>query len=131
MEQINSIIRLPQNYIPCHYNIFLNPNIPLKTFEGKAEIFFQEINKDNSVQLHAHQSIQIISITQNSKNLKYLRNDDRITIQSDEISQFPITINYMGSLNHKCCGIFYVNDYTIASQFEPVDCRKAFPCTLR
>lgn len=121
-------IRLSQDYTPSHYDIFIQPDIPAKKFRGRVEISFKENKSSDRLQLHADPTIEIESVTMNNEEMIYSHDECILDIFGNDFISAPIAISYVGSLNHECIGLYYVNEESCVTHFEPSEARKAFPC---
>ncbi|KAK8884810.1 hypothetical protein M9Y10_043930 [Tritrichomonas musculus] len=128
-------VRLSKNYVPVHYDIFIHPDIPKKTFSGKVEILVKYLNgpeseRPHQMELHCDPTIIILSVVQKNHSLKFhVETDGKFIILGEDFDvNGPIAISYVGSLNHKWKGLYYVDENSCCTQFEPNDARKCFPC---
>lgn len=128
----NPAIRLAQNYIPYHYNIFIRTDIPNKILSGKVDIFVKRITEQcpDYMELHVDPTLIIMSVTKKDIPLTFQVDPiGKLTINGKQLDvDGPITISYVGTLNHQWKGMFYIDDDSCCTQFEPNDARKAFPC---
>lgn len=122
-------VRLATDYIPTHYSLYIHPYIPEKMFLGYVAIDFKNNNPESrEIQLHADQTLIIQSVIYKGYSLNFRRDGCVLYIEVVEPPTESVTITYTGSLNHKAVGLFYVDDDSCVSQFEPADARKALPC---
>lgn len=128
-------VRLSKVFVPTHYDIFIRPDIPKKTFTGKVSILVKYLEenaneKPKQMELHCDPTIIILSVVQQNQSLSFkVEADGKFIINGENFeSNGPITISYVGSLNHKWKGFYYVEDNSCCTQFEPSDARKCFPC---
>lgn len=64
--------RLPQNYIPTHYELYIHIEERKSSFDSIVTITFEKKGDSNILQLNVDPSIVITRITQNESELKYL-----------------------------------------------------------
>ncbi|OHT11746.1 hypothetical protein TRFO_18726 [Tritrichomonas foetus] len=121
-------VRLPTDYVPTHYGIFIHPDIPGKTFSAQVTIYFKCNHESSQLELHCHNTLVITSVLQNGSPLTFRTDGEKIVISGNNFDKSPITICYYGTLNHKMNGLYYNDDYSCCSKFEPSDARKMFPC---
>ncbi|CAH1113656.1 unnamed protein product [Psylliodes chrysocephalus] len=132
--------RLPKIIRPTNYNLKINVNPEDTHFTGTVQITLKVLNgTTNTLFLHAdHDYIKIDSMQLNGTNCNY-------SLQHDVASQiFPIKcpmefrtdqeliILYRGKFSNEMNG-FYKSTYDggeilVATQFQPVYARRAFPC---
>lgn len=123
-----SDLRLETNYVPTYYSLFIDPDIPKKTFICHEKINFQENTKSDHLYLHAHSTLQIKSVTQSGKPLSYTHSDNKILIKGESLSSSSVDIEFEGSLDHPNIGFYYINDELASTQFESIFARNAFVC---
>ena len=92
-------LRLPQNYIPTHYDLFIHFQKDKRPFDASVTITFEKNQEDDKVILNVEKNINIQKITQNNVQLKYDVNYPQVTIHrskdpEQDISSYPIKIDY-------------------------------------
>lgn len=88
------IERLPQNYIPTHYDLYIHYKEEMYPFDASVTITFKKNSDSNSVTLLLNTNLTIKKITQNDLPLEYTVDYPKLIIQrsSDElidISTYP------------------------------------------
>lgn len=126
-------IRLPRNYIPTHYDLFLYVKEQQESFDTSVTITFHKNEDDSKVCLNFHPNISILSIIQNGIPLKYDSDYELLTIYratdpDQDISSNPFTINYTLTPNQYGTIGFYVNDGCYFTKFEPNYAQMFLPC---
>jgi aminopeptidase N len=121
-------VRISPDYLPTHYNIRLSIDIPARRFIGHADITVVAQSATSRMQLHADPTLCVVSVSQDVSPLLFEHSSCVLTIECPHPESAPIAIDYTGSLDHKFIGLFYVNDKSCVTQFEPAEARKAFPC---
>lgn len=125
--------RLPQNYIPTHYDLYLHVKNDEYPFEASVTITFRKNNDFEKFYLHIDQTIDIQKITQSNTSLDYTLDYPQLIINlaktpEGDFSTNPITIEYKVTPNLKRMhGFFKCND-TYLTNFEPTGARQLFPC---
>ena len=127
------IVRLPQNYIPEHYDLFLH-TVPFQfTVNARVSITFKKNRDADRIVLHKYSNIIIKSISQNDIPLRYDSNYEELVIYSSEdpqsdFSTYPILIKYtLIPITDKKEG-FYVYNGNYITQLEPNYARRLLPC---
>lgn len=123
-----SNFRLETNYIPTYYSLFIDPDIPHKTFICHEKVSFQENSKSDHLYLHAHSTIRIKSITQSGHPLEFSHTDNKVLIKGEQLHSSMVEIEFEGSLDHPNVGFYYINDELASTQFESIFARNAFVC---
>lgn len=125
--------RLPQNYIPTHYDLFIHYLSKPSAFEAKVTITFEKKEGGDQIYLNVYDNITITQIKQNKTELTYTVNYPQLIINRGEDSDFdftssPIKIKYTVNPDTEeqwgffSCGTSYLTD------FEPDGARRLFPC---
>ena len=81
-------VRLPQNYIPTHYDLFIHYLKDDHPFDANVTITFEKNQDDDKVVLNVERNISIQRITQNAVQLKYEVNYPSHRIQLKSIIKF-------------------------------------------
>lgn len=90
-------VRLPQNYIPLHYDLYIHYSKTIFLFDASATITFQKNQDSDRVTLMASKNLLIEKVIQNDIELKYELQYPKLVIfrsTDQDISEFPITIKY-------------------------------------
>uniref|UniRef100_A0A8C4QNE0 Aminopeptidase n=1 Tax=Eptatretus burgeri TaxID=7764 RepID=A0A8C4QNE0_EPTBU len=138
--------RLPNNVIPIHYELELQPFLDLNddayNFSGKVKIFMQCTNSTSTLLVHSHklQYDGPISLTDDEEQTlnvtpgfdtkhQYLTLDVNLTAGKS----YTFAANFRGNLTNDLAGFYRILQWIIVqvmatSQMEPADARKAFPC---
>ena len=127
--------RLPQDIIPTHYKLEINPDIEETTFSGTVEITFEQKDKSkplpNVIKLHAHDPLVIDSVCRNDFPLEFEQKSHILTISNFGDLSLPISILFHGIMNDgeegSCYGMFKTENI-IATQFEADYASCVFPC---
>jgi puromycin-sensitive aminopeptidase len=134
--------RLPKYIKPKSYHLELVPDLVAQTYTGNVAIDINISKKTDTIFLHAKDlNIQNVFL-RNGKNLfetktKENKEDSTLEIKINKniIGSATILISFTGIIHNDLRG-FYISKYdykgkeeTIgATQFEPIDARRAFPC---
>lgn len=133
---------LPTNVKPLNYNVTLDPNFTDFTYEGHETITLKVQESTDSITLNTLE-IEYHQVKVNDLEIAkadFVLDDDkqRITFKlADNLvagSECKLFIKFKGILNDQMAG-FYRSSYTengetkylATTQFEPIDCRRAFP----
>ncbi|XP_032235059.1 glutamyl aminopeptidase isoform X2 [Nematostella vectensis] len=140
-------VRLPYGVIPVHYNLFLNVTLDRDHFHGKVDIYINVFKATKIIIVHNRRlNVSDIDIRKTGsqgslgirqhfpfkKNQFYVMEAE----QSLEPSLYVVSISYKGFYSKGLRG-FYRSSFTqnngqrvyfVATQFEPVKAREAFPC---
>jgi aminopeptidase N len=134
--------RLPKYIKPTSYYLELSPDLVSQTYTGNVAIDINISKKTDTIFLHAKElTIQNVfvrygkdllepKITENKTN-----NTIELTINKNISGSATILISFSGIINNDLRG-FYISKYEYknteerigATQFEPIDARRAFPC---
>lgn len=129
------IDRLPQNYLPIEYSLYLHISKGKPSFDACVTIAFKKVNTDefdNEIYLNTHSNIDIKSIKQNDTELEYKIFYPKLIIFSEnkqiDFTSQPITIEYSVSPNvFKKFGFYFFNG-SYLTDFEPNGTRQLMPC---
>lgn len=123
MKKIISQFRLPQTVIPLHYDLFLNPSIKSKEFEGKVfiQIYLNETTRQiniNSDELEINE-ILLKSIS-NSKGIKPISSSPSKSINKEILEikfqdnlnpgKYCLEISFEGEMSNEDFGFYYSKD---------------------
>ncbi|CAF0829122.1 unnamed protein product [Didymodactylos carnosus] len=115
--------RLPITIIPTHYDLTIQPHLDTFKFDGSVIIDLQikepTTSQDGSVQMDTE--------------------GERIKVNFSnklEKGDYQLSLKFIGEVNNKMKGFYrckYITPsgetrYAASTQFEPSDCRRAFPC---
>lgn len=130
--------RLPQNYVPIHYDFFLHITKDNYPFNASVKITFKKNQDSDKVYLHTSPNISINKITQNDINLEYTIDKSKLIITrstepDQDIISYPISIEYLLTPNleedygKKPHG-FYTYQNSYLTKFECGYARQMLPC---
>ncbi|CAF3332001.1 unnamed protein product [Rotaria socialis] len=138
--------RLPQTVVPTNYDLTIQTFLDTFKFNGHVIIHLKVNEPVNSVILYsADLQIDNATVTSNSKDelpgtIKMDQENERVNISFDkklEKGEHELSLKFTGDISNRMQG-FYRNKYTTpdgtevrygaSTQFEPADCRRAFPC---
>ena len=96
--------RLPQNYIPVHYDLYMHIVENQYPFDAIVTITFQKQQTNTKLYLNIDPSIQIKRIMQNNIDLKYKIDYPKLIIKRSknikmDFDSYPITIEYQVTPN--------------------------------
>ncbi|ODV80897.1 aminopeptidase 2 [Suhomyces tanzawaensis NRRL Y-17324] len=131
---------LPTNVKPFHYNITLEPDLEKFTFDGEETIEFNVNERTDYISLNSLE-ITVSEANVNGVPVSSITFDEKaqtVTFKLDdhlvEGSVAKLHIKFQGILNDQMAGFYrssYEQDgkkkYLATTQFEPTDCRRAFP----
>lgn len=144
-------VRLPSQFVPEHYRLFLKPDLKHFTFEGTVKITFKKPQKASRITLHALE----LDIFEGRANLKQpkvegldgslkkvIYNSDNGTAtlifdnQAGEAGEIcSIFLKFRGIINDKLRGFYRTSFksenqtvYFTVTQFAATDARRCFPC---
>ncbi|KAF5299269.1 hypothetical protein FQA39_LY02442 [Lamprigera yunnana] len=145
-------VRLPRSIIPEYYDIKLIPFLQEGnfTFNGEVKIKLNVTENTTNITLHADElfidetSINVYDMSNDTSSIsvRNIENDTEkqfliinLTKELDAGKQYTLRILFIGTLNNLMQG-FYRSSYLVnqkrrwiaATQFQPTDARKAFPC---
>ena len=125
--------RLPRNYTPKNYDLFLHITPQQLPFDANVTITFEKNEDSDKAYLYAYTNIDIKSIIQNGIPLTYTVDYPLLTINrsidpDQDISSHPITINYtIEPITTEYQG-FYPYDDGFFTKFEPNHAHRFLPC---
>ncbi|CAM4758864.1 unnamed protein product [Rotaria magnacalcarata] len=138
--------RLPQTVVPTNYDLTIQTFLDTFKFNGHVIIHLKVNEPVDAVILYsADLQIDNATVTSNSKDelpgtIKIDQENERVNISFDkklEKGEHELSLKFTGDINNRMQG-FYRNKYTApdgievrygaSTQFEPADCRRAFPC---
>lgn len=149
-------IRLPQNILPIHYELYLDPYLEQNTFQGKVSILIKvteksdymsyiliHINDMNVTDAKVYKPTKSDSATPGEEvalkdTFEYPENDFFVFQLEDdlEVGQYVLVMSYKSTFSSQLNGL-YISTYTnekgekrllATTKFEPTDARKALPC---
>ena len=134
---------LPDNVVPKHYDLVLEPDFEKFTFEGKITIDL-EVAKDsdsisvNTLELKIHNTTVHADgvVLTDSPKLTYDEDTQTTTIKLGKTiskgQKLQLVQTYTGELNDKMAGFYRSKTkdgkYLAVTQFEATDARRALPC---
>ncbi|XP_078048992.1 puromycin-sensitive aminopeptidase isoform X1 [Augochlora pura] len=143
----SSFHRLPTDVLPCHYEIFLTPNLKTFVFNGKMNVNVDVVKSTDTVVVNS-MDINIKSVAFHcqekdpilTKKIDISIPDETITFIFNE--KLPsgksgyLSVEFDGEINDKMKGLYrskYTRldgnvDYAAVTQFESTDARRCFPC---
>ncbi|XP_043477883.1 thyrotropin-releasing hormone-degrading ectoenzyme-like [Leptopilina heterotoma] len=149
IENNSNDYRLPNNTIPRHYKLNINPHLPPEnfTFDGEVEISLEIVEGTKNLTLHASNlTIVVDETTLNGYKEtilpdKHIIDDERdfiILTFSKELlpGNYTLHLRFHGVIRNSDAGLFknsYKNDqnetvHLISTLFQPTYAREAFPC---
>merc|ERR1711953_1573379 len=132
--------RLPKNVKPINYDIFIKANFETFKFNGRVTYNVEVLQPTKIVKMNcADIEIQNAKVQgQDAKHEFDVEQEEVSLIVENEIPVGPasITIEYTGTHNDKMKGFYrtkHVNEdgssfYSLVTQFESTDARRALPC---
>lgn len=123
--------RLPQNYIPTHYDIYIHVIPDQHPFKSRVSITFAKNQDSDEVILDIHENITVTKVTQNDIELTYNTEYPKLKIfrsEKQDISQYPVVIEYMMTPNFSDNKGFYSYDDSFLTEFEANYAQYMFPC---
>ncbi|EEH18147.2 hypothetical protein PABG_00710 [Paracoccidioides brasiliensis Pb03] len=138
---------LPTNVKPLHYDLTLEPDFNNFTFEGTVIIDLDAVEDTNSISLNAT-GITIHSCAVSANKIEVASNpsvtvnedNETATISFDKTipmgAKAQLKLTFAGTLGDNMAGFYRCSykgangeqKYMAASQMEPTDARRAFPC---
>ena len=136
---------LPDNVLPRHYSLTLQPDLEHFIFRGEETIELEVASATSQISLNCDEiQIQSANLTRGGSvvattNIVYDQQRETVTLEfakSIPEGNASLDIRFTGELNDKLRG-FYRSQYTNAeggtaylatTQFEATDARRAFPC---
>ncbi|CAF0907973.1 unnamed protein product [Rotaria sordida] len=138
--------RLPLTVVPTHYDLTIQPFLDTFKFNGNVTIHLKVNQPTDTVILYAvelqidHAKITLDSKDELSGTIEMDKENERVKISFNrqlEKGDCELSLKFIGDINDRMQG-FYRNKYTTpdgkevrygaSTQFEPADCRRAFPC---
>ncbi|CAF3529462.1 unnamed protein product [Rotaria sordida] len=138
--------RLPQSIVPTHYDLTIQPYLDTFKFNGDVNIHIKVKEPTNNIVLYAAElevdnaKLKSTSNNEQGGKIDYDKEGERITVNFDkklETGDYQLALKFAGEISSRMRG-FYRNKYTApdgnevrhgaSTQFEPADCRRAFPC---
>ncbi|CAF4536140.1 unnamed protein product [Rotaria sp. Silwood1] len=138
--------RLPQTVVPTHYDLTIQTFLDTFKVNGDVNIHLKVNQPTDTVILYAAElQIDQAKITLDSKDelsgtIEMDKENERVKITFNrqlEKGSYQLYLKFIGDINDRMQG-FYRNKYTTpdgkevrygaSTQFEPADCRRAFPC---
>ncbi|CAF3739140.1 unnamed protein product [Adineta steineri] len=137
--------RLSQTVVPTHYDLTIQPYVDTFKFNGEVTIHIQVREPTDTVILYAAdlqvENAKIVSKSKDELNgkIELDEENERLKISFDkklEKNDYQLSMKFAGDITNRMVG-FYRNQYTTpdgtvrygaSTQFEPADCRRAFPC---
>ncbi|CAF2126464.1 unnamed protein product [Rotaria magnacalcarata] len=138
--------RLSQTIVPTHYDLTIRPCLDKFRFSGDVNIHLKVKEPTSSIVLYAadlevdNAKVKSASNDELHGKIELDQEGERITVNFDhklEKGEYELALNFAGEINNRMRG-FYRNKYTTpdgsearfgaSTQFEPADCRRAFPC---
>ena len=127
MSSKDAAVRLCPDIVPTHYTLLVRPDCPQKTFSGTVTISLERRSAGAKIaQLHVDPTITIGTVKAGQQPLEFVVDGCVLSVTLGDATE--VTIEYNGSLDHKYVGLFYIDDRSCVTQFEPSDARKALPC---
>ncbi|XP_058812404.1 glutamyl aminopeptidase isoform X2 [Topomyia yanbarensis] len=138
--------RLPEDNVPLHYDLWLNPQLEEGTFTGKVTIDVETLKETSEIVLHSH-LLTIVEVEFKCLNESmgyggHSLDADRHFLRVKTMNRFKpgyvtqVTILFSGKMEGQLVGL-YSSSYIGAngdkikiatSKFEPTFARQAFPC---
>jgi len=138
--------RLPQTIVPTHYDLTIQPHLDTFKFNGDVNIRLKIKEPTDKVVLYANElevdnaKVKSSSSGEQKGTIDYDKEGERITVNFEkklERGDYQLLLKFVGEINNRMRG-FYRTKYTTpdgsetrygaSTQFEPADCRQAFPC---
>lgn len=140
--------RLPRSVTPESYDLFIDPDLERGTFRGIESIVINAVQTVDKIYLNSHGlSIESAELTAESDkksgksaaSVTFAKSEQVVTFllsKPIEAGKYTLKITYSGRMNDKLCGFYKVNakdgeGHTVtlgATQMEPTDARRMFPC---
>lgn len=131
MQAVEHFIK---QFVPEHYDLFLDLSRETKTFSGKVTITGQA--KTDSISLHQKDlEIASVEVAGQARPFTVDHDNEALHIELDEAGQVELVIAFSGKITDNMTGI-YPSYYTVdgvkkevlSTQFESHFAREAFPC---
>lgn len=140
-------IRLPTNLHPLHYDMLVRTYLNKLTFTGNSNITIKVTNSTDLILFHINLlEIRAVSVEDGSgkplaikEEFGYKPNQFYVVRMDAElpVGRYTLKIKFAGNVTTKQLNGFYNSTYTTkgnitrvlgATDFQPTDARKAFPC---
>ncbi|XP_058459466.1 glutamyl aminopeptidase-like isoform X2 [Malaya genurostris] len=138
--------RLPEDNLPLHYDLWLNPQLSDGTFAGKVTIDVLTLTQTDEIVLHSHlltiDDVHFQCLNESLGYGGYTEDLDKNLLKVHTLNVFKpgyitqVTIEFSGQMDGKLVGL-YSSSYNAenegkvkiaTSKFEPTFARQAFPC---
>lgn len=140
-ESSTDRVLLQSDFKPRKYVVTLQPDFTQFTFDGDVDISLEVTKPSDEITLHSLDiDIKAASIS-NAVMVSQTFDKDHETVTVKFSEEIPIgmtnlKVQFKGCLNDNMCGFYrskyHTEDgtlkYAAVTQFEPTDCRRAFPC---
>lgn len=140
--------RLPKSITPDSYDLTIDPDLERGLFKGSESITLNAVQTVDRIYLNAHgltiDSAELFSAADRKSGkpaagVTVAKSDQVVTfLLSNPIDagQYRLNIKFSGRMNDKLCGFYKVKARDIegrtitlgATQMEPTDARRMFPC---
>lgn len=143
----NDSFSLPRSVTPENYDLFIDPDLDKGLFKGSESITINVAQTVDRVYLNSHgltiESAEIRPADGKSAkpaaNITVAKSEQVVTFllsNSIEAGKYKLQVKFSGRMNEKLCGFYKVKTRnsegkTIslgATQMEPTDARRMFPC---
>jgi len=140
--------RLPKSVTPEAYELFFDPDLEKGTFKGSESIIINAAQTVDRIYLNSHgltvESAELLLAdgrkpTKTAASLTFAKSEQVISFilsKPIEAGKYKLNIVFSGRMNDKLCGFYKVkardsegHAITLgATQMEPTDARRMFPC---